>query len=210
MSPEGLKNKVRVIETTLLSDAQKDDLKYAALSHQWGSIPFRKSTTDNIKEHLSGILTRRLPQSFQDAAKVTEALGLTYLWIDSLCIVQEGEKADFDEEAPKMEDIYSSAYCVLAASSASGASEGFLKRPSGTEQCPVKRVDLEHEGRREFLVAPAIDDFQRDVLESTLETRGWVLQEHALARRTLFFTNNQTYFECGDGIRCETLTKLSK
>jgi hypothetical protein len=48
------------------------------------------------------------------------------------------------------------------------------------------------------------------VLGGELHSRGWVLQEHALARRTLFFTEHQTYFECGNGVRCETSTKLSK
>jgi hypothetical protein len=61
-----------------------------------------------------------------------------------------------------------------------------------------------------FFICENIDDFDRHVLNGHLNKRGWVLQEHALAHRTIFFTEHQTYFECGDGVRCETLTKMSK
>jgi len=43
-----------------------------------------------------------------------------------------------------------------------------------------------------------------------MNKRGWVLQERALACRTIYFTAQQTYWECGGGVRCETLTKMSK
>jgi hypothetical protein len=55
-----------------------------------------------------------------------------------------------------------------------------------------------------------IDDFHKDVELSRLNTRGWVLQERALSRRTIFFTSTQVYWECGAGIHCETLTRLEK
>ncbi|KAJ9138333.1 Serine/threonine-protein kinase par-4 [Pleurostoma richardsiae] len=60
-----------------------------------------------------------------------------------------------------------------------------------------------------FYICENIDDFNLHVLNGRLNKRGWVLQQHALARRTIFFTEHQTYFECGDGVRCETLTKMS-
>jgi hypothetical protein len=59
-------------------------------------------------------------------------------------------------------------------------------------------------------VCESIDNFKEHVLDGALNRRGWVLQEHALARRTVFFTTHQTYFECGRGVRCETMTKMSK
>jgi hypothetical protein len=55
-----------------------------------------------------------------------------------------------------------------------------------------------------------MDKFQVDVLGGTLNTRAWVLQERALSRRTLHFTDRQTYWECGGGVRCETLTYMRK
>jgi hypothetical protein len=64
--------------------------------------------------------------------------------------------------------------------------------------------------RNPFYVCEAIDDFQHDVIDGRLNKRGWVLQERALARRTIYFTENQTYWECGEGVRCETLAKMRK
>jgi hypothetical protein len=55
-----------------------------------------------------------------------------------------------------------------------------------------------------------IDDFKTHVLDGALNFRGWVVQEQALAQRTVFFTEHQTYWECGEGVRCETMTKMNK
>jgi hypothetical protein len=105
-----------------------------------------------------------------------------------------------------METVFSSAYCVIAASRANGTSSGFLwERP----EREAVRLDgyLTNDS---VYVSEAIDDFQHDVIEGALNKRGWVLQERALAPRTIYFTENQTYWECGHGVRCETLTKLTK
>jgi hypothetical protein len=61
-----------------------------------------------------------------------------------------------------------------------------------------------------YYVCERIENFKEHVVDGELCQRGWVLQEHALARRTIFFTEHQTYWECGEGIRCETLAKMSK
>ncbi|UPK93045.1 hypothetical protein LCI18_003980 [Fusarium solani-melongenae] len=60
-----------------------------------------------------------------------------------------------------------------------------------------------------FYIRETIDDFQQHVLEGELNQRAWVLQEHALARRTVYFTDYQTYFECGNNVHCETMTKMT-
>jgi hypothetical protein len=135
---------------------------------------------------------------------VTRELGVRYLWIDSLCIIQ-GKDGDFEDEAERMETVFSEAYCVIAASRATGTSDGFLRDRPNREVVKFKR-GLEDP----FYVCEAIDDFQHDVIEGHFNKRGWVLQERALARRTIYFTAKQTYWECGDGVRCETLTKMEK
>jgi hypothetical protein len=61
-----------------------------------------------------------------------------------------------------------------------------------------------------YYVCEAIDDFHCDVDQSELNKRGWVLQERALSRRTVYFTEKQSYWECGGGVRCETMTKMKK
>ncbi|KAK4642888.1 hypothetical protein QC761_401395 [Podospora bellae-mahoneyi] len=55
-----------------------------------------------------------------------------------------------------------------------------------------------------FSICEAMDDFNGDVFKGPLSQRGWVLQEHALARRTILFAEKQTYWECGEGVMCQT------
>ncbi|KPM36558.1 hypothetical protein AK830_g10019 [Neonectria ditissima] len=199
-------NQVLVCSTRLWGKPPGDIVKYVALSHPWGDVKRHdhfSSTRKNIHGRIkNGIALDELPATFKDAVKVTRELGIRYLWIDSICIVQ-GDDGDFKEEAKHMETVFSSAYCVIAASRATGTSAGFLnKRPDR------KFVEFETSGNS-FYVCEAIDDFQNDVVDGPLNKRGWVLQERALARRTIYFTERQTYWECGNGVRCETLSRMT-
>jgi hypothetical protein len=145
-----------------------------------------------------------LPHTFRDAIVTTRELGQRYLWIDSLCILQ-GTGGDFSSEAKRMQEYYSGAYCVLAASRAKMQWSGFLQQRDRRGVVTYKR-----EGEAPFHVCDMIDNFNDHVIESNLGKRGWVMQERALAKRTVFFAEKQTYFECGDGVRCETMTKMRK
>lgn len=195
-------------DTVKLWETSADDRgEWIAMSHQWGDIKHHFSTTrTNLPEYLAGIGVKHLPATFKDAIIVTRALGHKYLWIDSLCIVQ-GHDGDFITESKRMEDVYSGAYCVIAASCAAHHQDGFLK-----PRIPRDYVGIIPEGRSKtpIYICQNIDNFKQHVSEGSLNRRGWVLQEHALARRTVFFTEHQTYFECSHGIRCETSTKMNK
>ncbi|RSL62420.1 hypothetical protein CEP53_004786 [Fusarium sp. AF-6] len=199
---------IRLYETQL--GDRHEDFKYIALSHPWGeptkSHPHFCTTVENRVAHLASIQLQDLPNTFKDAVITTRAIGLRYLWIDSLCIVQ-GPGGDFNTESQRMEDVFSSAYCVIAASRATGQWDGFLKdRP---ESFNNSYVTFKLDKGAQFYVSRYLDDFTQDVLEGSLNQRGWVLQERALARRTIYFTERQTYWECGGGVRCETLTKMN-
>jgi hypothetical protein len=190
--------KSKIIDTKDLG-LDPGQAKYIAFSHKWGDMPGEAVTTkQNIEKRKKNIPLKELPLSFKNAMAITRALKCTYLWIDSLCILQ-GPDGDFEEQADKMQMTFSSAYCVLAACSAGSAKDGFLQ--ARKSRC----VEL-----GKVSISPVTNDFERDVLNSPLNRRGWVLQERALARRTIFFTGTQMYWECGDGIRCETLAKLKK
>ncbi|KAF2714315.1 hypothetical protein K504DRAFT_528668 [Pleomassaria siparia CBS 279.74] len=201
--------KLRLIETC------EEDLptrQYIALSHPWGDTdkykPFSTLRRDpdgtghELNLFKQSIPYDDLPATFRDAVFCTRKLSVRYLWIDSICIIQ-GKDGDFCEEAKRMEDVFSGAYCVLSASRAKHQHDGFLgPRPQR------EYVTFQRGADKPFYVCKAIDNFSKDVIEGSLNTRGWVLQERALARRTIYFTENQAYFECGSGIRCETLTKM--
>jgi hypothetical protein len=156
-----------------------------------------------------GFHVQDLPKTFQDAVEVTRQLGKQYLWIDSLCIVQSLEEGvqteDWKVESKRMEIVFSSAYCTLAASSAEGSHEGFLKqRPSSQ---PLQ-IETEDGGR--LYVSKEVDNFLEDMEDAPLNKRGWVLQERILSRRTIHFGAKQTYFECGEGVYCENFTRMKR
>jgi serine/threonine protein kinase len=184
--------------------------KYLALSHPWGTKPpwfctFRK----NVENFKKGINVGDMPATFRDAIQITRELGYQYLWIDSLCIIQrdESDNGDFDKEAASMEKVFGLADCVLAASSARRQKDGLLNEREGSQR-PF--VSIPRPNDSPLYVCRFLDNFNDHVLEGPLNRRGWVMQERVLARRTIFFTDKQTYWQCGEGVRCETLTRMDK
>lgn len=181
-----------------------DNVRYLALSHPWGDPPHFCTYPSNIERHKEGIRLKDTLKTFRDAISVTRMLGLQYLWIDSLCIIQ-GPNGDFVSEGKRMEDVFSHAYCVLAASCAESQRDGFLN--------PVqqrKSIAICQPGQDPVYVCEFMDNFDEHVLNSQMNQRGWVLQERVLARRTIYFSMKQIYWECGEGVRCESLTKMDK
>jgi hypothetical protein len=181
-----------------------DDTRYIALSHRWGSdIPLQtlKGNLSTLKETIN---FNDLPKTFRDAVTITREVKVRFLWIDSLCIIQDDEE-DWAKEATLMENVFSSAYCTIAASCARGTNDGFLKSRR-ERQC----VEMQVGSFPPFYICELIDDFRGDVEQGDLNKRGWVLQERVLSRRTIYFTETQVYWECGDGVKCETLTKMDK
>ncbi|EPE27563.1 hypothetical protein GLAREA_04354 [Glarea lozoyensis ATCC 20868] len=168
-------------------------------------------TKDNLQQITSGIEIAELPKTFQDAVTVTRALGLKYLWIDSLCIIQKSSAAgdaesaqDWARESKLMDQVFSQAYFTIAAGCAEHRFDGFLKHRAAREFVTMSTDDKE-----QFHVCEIIDKFDAEVEQGELNQRGWVLQERALSRRTVHFTATQSYWECGDGILCETFTKTT-
>lgn len=179
-------------------------VRYLAFSHCWGTGPTLRTLTSNLDAFRKEIPYDLLPLNFQQAIKVTRALGISYLWIDSLCIVQD-DTEDWKREAARMGQVFSNAYCTIAATSAASSDQGFLSRqtdPSSFVSMRTPSGGLLHIG--EFM-----ENYHQDLEMAPLNTRGWVLQERALSPRTLHFTKTQVYWECGDGVKCERLFKLS-
>lgn len=176
--------------------------KFASLSYCWGSSLTVLTTQSSRQAHLYGIDLAGLPKTFHDAIRVTRHLGLRYLWIDSLCILQDDE-VDWARESARMLDIFSNAYLVIAANHASDASEGcFHDRPPRV----ITVANIPSIGKVN-LQSVAISDeiswggFSFD--EEPLGKRAWALQERVLARRTIHYSCRQMYFECNHGIVSE-------
>ncbi|KAK4450307.1 heterokaryon incompatibility protein-domain-containing protein [Podospora aff. communis PSN243] len=161
---------VRIVD----SNSLPLDTQYLTLSHRWGNPPsiLLKNTTSflldrDISAHL---LHAEEATVFRHAIHVTRALGFRYLWIDALCIMQDGGPEKM-ADIMQMHEIYSNSMLNIMAAEAQTA--------------PGQSVRLQayHD---EWSIEP----------ELPLLKRGWVFQERALAPRIVHFTQDQAYWEC--------------
>jgi hypothetical protein len=162
-------------------------LKYAALSHCWGTKHLLVTTKQNLQAHKITISIQDMPQTFQDAVTMTVKLGLQYLWIDSICIIQDSEE-DWIRECADMGSYYSNAFITLSALQAKSDEEGFLhprKVPKKYRLPPFLNLYVQEDYREEGM-------FQN----AALSCRGWCLQERLLSRRLLHFTDVGMVWEC--------------
>lgn len=167
---------------------------YLALSHVWGISPIKcKTTKSNLEEYQSlGIAYERLPRTFQEAVRVTAALGLRHLWIDCLCIIQDDE-LDWRREAKKMASIYRAATLTLSATSASGSSEG-----SSLSRLLEPAHHL-HGAQQNFRLRDHIFENKNPfgaVASGPTTKRAWILQEKVLSQRILHATDTQLVWQC--------------
>ncbi|KAK1834628.1 heterokaryon incompatibility protein-domain-containing protein [Podospora conica] len=195
------------------SRPRNQDTRYLALSHCWGRPSAQRkqqfcTTAMNIGSRVyNGFYSSSLPQTFQDAVTATQRLGIPYLWIDALCIIQEGDGlADLRQETARIGSVFRNAYCTLAASAATSCDDGFLLPAPGPPNPIIKLGPSVWD--KTVYVTKNEDNFYEDVELAPLSQCSWVLQERALSRRTIHFSARQAYFECGHGVRCETLSLL--
>ncbi|CAO2657610.1 Nn.00g037360.m01.CDS01 [Neocucurbitaria sp. VM-36] len=99
--------------------------RYVALSHCWGGQTPVMTTKSNLHNYLSNI-PLPLPDTFMDAILVTKVLGIDYLWIDSLCIIQDSPE-DWSIHAPQMASVYGNSYVTISADAANDSRTGFLE-----------------------------------------------------------------------------------
>ena len=144
-----------------------------------------------------------LPKTFRDAIYITQKLGVKYLWIDSLCIIQDSVE-DWRQEAATMGRVYQNALCNIAATAASDSSVGcFLDRNPLLAQ--VCRVDLTWElPLRGSYYCLDGSLWPRSIGEAPLNRRGWVVQERILSPRILHFGAQQLFWECHEMEACES------
>ena len=183
---------------------------YVTLSYCWGTKRNAACTTqENLIEQMSAIPTESLPRTIKDAVEVTRNLGVQYLWVDALCIIQvaASENKDWQSELPNMGRIYRHSLFTIAASSSEHNEAGLFYRAE-CSRWPVQDYALTNEtwsSDRRTLKA-TIPDWNIIVESSALSSRGWVLQERMSVSRNLFFTEEGVLWQCNEAkaSECET------
>lgn len=122
----------------VLTEQEKPTSRYVALSHCWGPNPsFFMLRSDNIALLQKGIPEADLPKSFRDTMVTCRHMGVQYLWIDSLCIIQSGPaaKEDWLKELGDMDKVYANALFTISIDRAENAHQGaFVSRDPRTLQ----------------------------------------------------------------------------
>lgn len=185
--------------------------EYAALSYCWGGNATFMTDDSTLEQFKNEILVEKLPQTLRDAFELTRSIGLGYLWVDAICIVQ-GNKQEWEEESQKMGHIYANAKVVFSATSSAKVEEGMFKRRSSmslSEDIPETgcgmraRRNLNHEIITSCRTKS--NQWWEKHIEKTfpLLSRGWAFQERMLATRIVHFTPSELVWECQQIRRCE-------
>ncbi|KAI0543873.1 heterokaryon incompatibility protein-domain-containing protein [Xylaria curta] len=172
--------------------------RYIALSYVWGP-----STTGLLTRATLETFSREgslghedVPRTIRDAISLVADLGERYLWIDSLCIIQD-DRSDKRQYLPMMGEIYNAAMMVVVAAvenAHSGLSgRGGKKRQQSRMMETIQGIDF-------TLGQPELWDY---LPTTTWNTRGWTYQEAELSRRAIFITDSQVYWSCCEAYWCE-------
>ena len=174
--------------------------RYAALSHRWGNTRPLSTTLDTLLARQERIPESEISQTFIDALQFCKELGLQFLWMDSLCIIQD-DLEDWNREASRMAAVYHSAFVTIAAVDTEDDKSGLFSARNGLQYQPCK-FDLDLSSatylRRDAVYIVITEEEYGDVhrLRGPLDTRGWVLQEQLLSTRIINFKKEGVYWEC--------------
>ncbi|KAI9147143.1 hypothetical protein HJFPF1_13175 [Paramyrothecium foliicola] len=179
------------IHVNLVEDLSSKE-PYACLSHRWGASTLRcRTLKSTIQAYFKSVPWSELPLSFQQACAVTLHLGLKYIWIDSLCIIQD-DKEDWKIQAAEMCRIYRGSYITIAATCSSDSDQGLFRKVLKF------RIPTKASGCQAVFIREAPDhqfggEYEED--DVPLLSRGWVYQERLLAPRVVHFTRSELHFE---------------
>jgi hypothetical protein len=199
--------------------------QYVTLSHCWGKQGITRLLKQNKVDFEKEIPISELPQTFRDAIEFARRLDrkVRYLWIDSLCIVQDS-KDDWARESVQMYNVYRNSYCNISATAARDSHQGMYNKSERNPQLLWEdEINLNIDGipgarssrkaKHEIgLEAPIrrctirdLSFWDREVDDASVNKRAWVLQERLLAPRVLHFCEGQIAWECAHLDAAESL-----
>ena len=196
-------DRCRLVETENL-----EKQPYTALSYCWGSYSGQRfmTTNGNIQSRQSSIELKSFPLCLRDGILLTKMLGIKYLWIDALCIIQDSLQ-DWQRQVGLMSYVYQNAYLVIAAGSSSESCISFLE--TGPRPVPIN-VTFNHLGKSGTISCMCLDG--SGIHESyermyggcdPLDGRAWTLQERILSTRLINFSKTELQWTCKTKKSCE-------
>lgn len=194
VEPQEIECSARLVSSGVLGSKTK----YLTLSYRWGgrsSFVLRRSNLDAMMRSIDVAI---LPRTIAEAINITKRLGYRYLWIDSLCIIQDSQE-DWLMEAPQMGQVYSNSTLTLAATAGTDSETGLCAERYLIFELPCRILDTPMGGLHVMgNITPALVDGLRNIDDAPLNQRGWVLQERLLSSRILNFMSKNPVWECYD------------
>lgn len=173
--------------------------QYICLSYRWGKGEFMKITNAIIDHYKRGIAFEELPRTFQDTVKITRMLGIRYLWIDALCIIQnEPDLADWNRESVRMADVFQYSYIIISATRNNSPFDGLFKPLTPGQYGPVNVCVVRHP-----VDGPGATEFVAIGRGYPMLSRAWTYQERLLPPRVLHFNLHEATWECLESHACQ-------
>lgn len=175
---------------------------YVCLSHRWQRSCPSITTQSNIENRKSGIAVDDLSANLRDAIFLTRSFNIRYLWIDSLCVLQDSS-SDWETESSQMGAYYGRSWLTLSAgldsepdlypSKFHQTSSIFGPRYNSNTRTGYYRLRISQSEPKSYMYFNLQDELKWDNRSSSsLFSRGWTLQEEALSPRFLSFQPWQT------------------
>ncbi|KAJ5639421.1 HET domain protein [Penicillium longicatenatum] len=186
---DGAKPSLRIFE-----NGQKK-ARYIALSYVWGIRPqpvqLMKENTERLKECID---YDTLPSTIQDAIRVARRLGVKYVWVDALCIVQDDDDIK-KQQIGQMQNIYGNSYLTIQAANVSTVMESFLKLRESPEPFKLRYDETSHVYLRGYT--------PHRLSGGSARQRAWIYQESILPNRLLLYGEHQIIFQCREEMQHE-------
>lgn len=170
-------------------------MPYIALSHRWNeNVSLTSTTTSNFAERLHDIDAKSLPHTFQHTFAVANTLQIQYVWIDSLCIIQDSTD-DWSKESALMSEVYRNAYCTISANRHDAGEHGLFHSDLGSLAIEFA-LKTKHD-QLELHQRGSIQQHWREAIQAApLHVRGWCLQEREMSPRIIHWTEQEIAWEC--------------
>ena len=177
--------------------------QYTALSHCWGTFGGLETKKTTLRDHIRGIKIADLSKTVRDAVCITRGLKIRYLWVDTLCIIQD-DVDDWKQESSRMDSIYHLAHVTIAASGAVNGNQGcFYERDTGLSPVTVPITFPPSKELTSITFKMHSGSVSGGFTHSPLNGRGWCLQESFLSRRIIHFRRDRVVWQCKECLTSE-------